>query len=80
MACRDCQYRQLLPLSDEAIYGHLAGEHTIGLYPLRGDDRCHLLAVDFDEQDGGTTPGPFCAPMTGCSPTRTPCRRAVLEI
>jgi hypothetical protein len=35
---------------------------------------------------GGTTPGPFCAragswaPMTGCSPTRTPCQRAVLEI
>lgn len=24
---------------------------TIGLYPLLGDDRCHLLAVDVDKQD-----------------------------
>ena len=51
VACRDCQYRELLPLSDEAIYGHLAGEHTIGLYPLLENDHCHLLAVDFDKQD-----------------------------
>lgn len=51
VACRDCQYRELLPLSDKAIYGHLAGEHTIGLYPLLENDHCHLLAVDFDEQD-----------------------------
>jgi hypothetical protein len=51
VACRDCSHRQLLPLSDAAIYGHLAGEHTLGLYPLLEDDRCHLLAVDFDEQD-----------------------------
>ncbi|MEA5417102.1 TOTE conflict system archaeo-eukaryotic primase domain-containing protein [Synechococcus sp. BA-132 BA5] len=51
VACRDCQYRELLPLTDTAIYGHLAGDHTIGLYPLLGDDRCHLLAVDFDDQD-----------------------------
>jgi hypothetical protein len=41
----------LLPLTDAAIYGHLAGDHTIGLYALVGDDRCHLLAVDFDDQD-----------------------------
>ena len=25
-ACRDCSHRQLLPLSDAAIYGHLAGD------------------------------------------------------
>jgi superfamily II DNA or RNA helicase len=51
VACRDCQHRELLPLSDAAIYGHLAGDHTIGLYPLLDNDHCHLLAVDFDEQD-----------------------------
>ena len=51
VACRDCSHRQLLPLSDAAIYGHLAGDHTLGLYPLLEDDYCHLLAVDFDEQD-----------------------------
>ena len=50
-ACRDWQYRELLPLSDEAVYGHLAGDHTLGLYPLLENDHCHLLAVDFDKQD-----------------------------
>ena len=34
VACSDCSHRQLLPLTDAAIYGHLAGEHTLGLYPL----------------------------------------------
>jgi hypothetical protein len=44
-------HRELLPVTDAAIYGHLAGEHTLGLYPLLENDTCHLLAVDFDEQD-----------------------------
>jgi len=51
VACRDCSHRELLPVTDEAIYGHLAGEHTLGLYPLLENDTCHRLAVDFDEQD-----------------------------
>ncbi len=51
VACRDCQHRELLPLTDAAIYGHLAGEHTLGLYPLLENDHCLLLAVDFDEED-----------------------------
>ena len=51
ISCRDCNHRELQPLSNAAIYGHLAGEHTIGLYPLLENDHCHLLAVDFDEQD-----------------------------
>jgi len=51
ISCRDCHHRKLSPLTDAAIYGHLAGEHTLGLYPLLENDTCHLLAVDFDEQD-----------------------------
>jgi superfamily II DNA or RNA helicase len=51
ISCRDCNHRELLPLSDAAIYGHLAGDHTIGLYPLLENDHCHLLTIDFDEQD-----------------------------
>ena len=51
ISCRDCNHRELLPLSDAAIYAHLAGDHTIALYPLLDNDHCHLLAVDFDEQD-----------------------------
>jgi len=41
----------LIPLSDAAIYAHLTGDHTIGVYPLLEDDTCHFLAVDFDEAD-----------------------------
>lgn len=47
--CSDCGNRSLIPLSDAVIYDHLAGEHTIGVYPLLEDDTCHFLAVDFDE-------------------------------
>ena len=49
--CGECSNRLLIPLSDAVIYGHLAGEHTIGVYPLLEDDTCHFLAVDFDEAD-----------------------------
>lgn len=36
---------------DRAIYNHLAGAATTGVYPLLPDDTCHFLAVDFDEAD-----------------------------
>jgi len=49
--CSDCANRLLVPLSDSVIYGHLAGEHTVGIYPLLADDTCYFLAVDFDEAD-----------------------------
>lgn len=49
--CGDCGNRQLVPLSDAVIYGHLAGQHTIGVYPLLEDDTCYFLAVDFDDAD-----------------------------
>lgn len=48
--CADCGHRQLLPLDDQVIYAHLAGDHTVGLYPLMPDSICYLLAVDFDEE------------------------------
>ncbi len=47
--CGDCANRELIPLSDAVIYDHLAGEHTVGVYPLVEDDGCYFLAVDFDE-------------------------------
>jgi len=49
--CADCQNRSLIPLSDAAIYAHLAGDHTIGVYPLLEDDSCCFLAIDFDEAE-----------------------------
>lgn len=47
--CGDCSNRLLIPLSDAVIYDHLAGEHTVGVYPLLEDESCYFLAVDFDE-------------------------------
>ena len=49
--CGDCTNRILLPLADAVIYKHLAGEHTIGVYPLLEDDTCYFLVVDFDEAE-----------------------------
>ena len=47
--CVDCNNRLLIPLTDTVIYAHLAGDHTVGIYPLLEDDTCHFLAVDFDD-------------------------------
>ena len=40
--------RQYVPLSEEVIESHLAGEIHVGLYPLCRGDECRLLACDFD--------------------------------
>lgn len=74
ISCRDCNHRELLPHSDAAIYGHLVGDHTIGLYPLLDNDHCHLLAVDFDEQDWRDDARAF---LRSCRQLAVP---AVLEI
>ncbi|WP_408425537.1 TOTE conflict system archaeo-eukaryotic primase domain-containing protein [Paraburkholderia azotifigens] len=49
--CSDCGNRLLIPLSDQIIYDHLAGRHTIGVYSLLTNDTCRFLAVDFDDAD-----------------------------
>ncbi len=49
--CGDCGNRELIPVSDAVLFKHLAGDHTIGAYPLLTDDTCHFLAVDFDDAD-----------------------------
>lgn len=49
--CADCGHRLLVPLTDQTLYDHLAGRHTVGVYPLLADDGCHFLAADFDEAD-----------------------------
>jgi hypothetical protein len=54
----------LIPLSDAVIYDHLAGEHTVGVYPLLEDDTCYFLAVDFDEAEWRDDARPSCSPAT----------------
>ncbi len=49
--CGDCTQRVFLPVTDQVIYDHLTGKHTIGVYPLLNDDTCCFLSADFDEAD-----------------------------
>lgn len=72
--CSDCSNRLLLPLSDTVVYDHLAGKHTVGIYPLLEDDTCYFLAVDFDEADWREDAHAF---MLSCTELGVP---AALEI
>jgi hypothetical protein len=46
----DRKTRTFHPLTDEAVRQHLAGELTVGAYPLLPDETCWFLAVDFDKK------------------------------
>ena len=54
--CSVCPNRKLLPLSDRAVYNHLAGKDeygrdAIGIYPMLPDDTCRFLCADFDDAE-----------------------------
>jgi superfamily II DNA or RNA helicase len=49
--CADCHQRQLLAVTDDVIFRHLAGALVVGVYPLLKDDTCYFLAADFDEAE-----------------------------
>ena len=54
--CSACPNRKLLPLTDKAIYDHLAGKDeygrdVIGIYPMLDGDTCRFLCADFDDAD-----------------------------
>jgi hypothetical protein len=46
----DRKTRTFHPLTDEVVRQHLAGELTVGSYPLLPDETCWFLAVDFDKK------------------------------
>ena len=49
--CSECTHSQFEPVTDRVIVQHLKGEITAGVYPVLSDDRCHFLAIDFDDED-----------------------------
>lgn len=65
--------RSYEPLTDAVVERHLAGEVAAGLYPLLRDDRCRLLACDFD---GGSWALDALAYLDACRNVGLP---AVLE-
>jgi len=72
--CGNCDQRLLLPVTDQVIYNHLAGQHTAGVYPLLVDDSCYFLAADFDDGDWR---GDALAFMQSCHELNLP---AALEV
>ena len=48
--CGGCPNQAFVPVTDEAIEGHLRGRHTLGVYPMLSDDTCRFLAADFDKE------------------------------
>ncbi|MDR0928269.1 MAG: DEAD/DEAH box helicase family protein [Oscillospiraceae bacterium] len=49
--CSDCKNASYRPYDAEAIRAHLGGQCIAGIYPLRKDDTCTFLAIDFDEEN-----------------------------
>lgn len=60
---------KLFPLSEEVIRDHLLGKQTIGVYPLRQDDTCWFVAVDFDKRGWEAD---ACAFLKTCHETGVP--------
>ena len=48
--CFDCRHQTYDILNEKVIEAHLRGNIVAGLYPLRRDEMCHLLAIDFDDE------------------------------
>ena len=72
--CGDCTQRLFLPVTDQVIYDHLTGKHTIGVYPLLADDTCYFLSADFDCADWKEDAQAF---MRSCEELQIP---AALEV
>ena len=41
--CKNCKYRENIPLTKDIIYKHLCNNKTIGIYPLLADDTCYFF-------------------------------------
>ena len=59
--CGACPNQAFVPVTDEAIEGHLRGRHTLGVYPMLGDDTCRFLAADFDKETWRRDAGAYLA-------------------
>ena len=46
---------QDLPLTDEVVGRHLAGDEVLGIYPLQRDETCWFLAADSTKKAGART-------------------------
>ncbi|MCG1025415.1 DEAD/DEAH box helicase family protein [Dehalobacter sp.] len=47
--CSDCENKKYAILDSSAIDNHLRGKAVYGVYPMRPDETCSFLAMDFDD-------------------------------
>jgi len=47
--CASCEHRSYAALDEKVIEAYLRGNLVAGVYPLRRDEKCHFLAIDFDK-------------------------------
>jgi superfamily II DNA or RNA helicase len=48
-ACAGCAHKAYAALDEKVIQDHLLGKVVAGIYPLRLDETCWFLAIDFDD-------------------------------
>ncbi len=46
--CGVCPNQAFLTADSQAVLAHLQGRQVMGIYPLLGDERCWLVAIDLD--------------------------------
>src|SRR6266568_2424749 len=57
--CGQCSHQAFGAITPQVIQEHLQGHHVIGVYPLLHNERCHLLAIDFDKGSWADDVGAF---------------------
>lgn len=51
VSCTECTNQNFKQYDGQAIFDHLKGNQTIGIYPLLEDNTTYILAADFDKED-----------------------------
>ena len=49
--CKECKTSNYAKYNKEIVLKHLKGEVSLGLYPIKDNERVKLIALDFDEKD-----------------------------
>lgn len=57
--CGECPHQAFYRVTPRVIQDHLQGQYVVGVYPLLRDERCHLLAIDFDRNSWADDVGAF---------------------
>ncbi|AWB67902.1 DNA/RNA helicase [Saccharobesus litoralis] len=59
ISCTECSNQKFKPYDTHAIFEHLKGNQTIGIYPLLENNKTYILATDFDKEDWMESVGAF---------------------